>query len=260
MPSTRPGTARTGAPELERPPHRPATRPRFPLQRQAGSRCRRRAWPPPGSRTRRRATRSSPRPSPRAAPRPGTTPTVPLTPSQAAALVDPTKVKKVRNSFHLDVSPANPNVTHPPIVTVDFSGLFFAGGPSASLSSVSVTIQPPQNAAPLLFNAGNTPSLATLAPGASASVTGAFKVPGPAAKGSGQTDSAYVAVLTAVEGAVLKASASSGVTGPTGTISATPPAPVTTIQHLPILSIPKSGPSTTPPRPTRTQPSRPPHV
>ncbi|HKB33094.1 MAG TPA: hypothetical protein VKF16_04440, partial [Candidatus Dormibacteraeota bacterium] len=182
------------------------------------------------------------------------TATVPLTPSQAAALVDPTKVKKVRNSFHLEVSPANPNVTQPAIVNVDFSGLFFAGGPSASLSSVSVTIQPPQNAAPLLFNSGNTPSLATLAPGASASVTGAFKVPVPAAKGSGQTDSAYVAVLTAVEGAVLKASASAGGTGPTGTISATPPAPVTTIEHLPILSIAKSGPSTIAAGTTETNP------
>ena len=179
---------------------------------------------------------------------------VPLSASQAAMLVDPTKVKKVRNSLHLEVSPANPNVTQPAIINVDFSGLFFGGGPSASVSNVILIIQPPQSAAPLQFNSGNTPLLATLAAGASASVTGAFKVPVPAAKASGQTDSAYLAALTAVEGTVLKASASASGTASTGTISAAPPAPVTTIEHLPILSIAKSGPSTIAAGTTETNP------
>ncbi len=169
---------------------------------------------------------------------------VPLTPSQAASLVDPTKVKDVRNSFHLEVTPANPSVVQPAIVNVDFSGLFFGGGPSATISNVTVTIQPPLGAAPLQFNPSNRSALATVAPGASASVTGTFSVPAPPAKGNGQTDSSYFTSLAAVEGLPLKATASATGTATTGTINAAPPAPVTTVEHLPIVSIAKSGPST----------------
>ena len=167
---------------------------------------------------------------------------VPLTPTQAATLVDPTKVKKVRNSFHLEVSPANPNVTQPAVINVDFSNLFFGAGASASVSNVKVTVQPPQNASPLVFNSGNTPALATLAPGASAPVTATFQVPVPAAKGT-QTDSSYFTSLSAVEGTVLTASATASGTAPTGTISATSPPNVSTTEHLPIVSIAKSGPT-----------------
>jgi len=167
---------------------------------------------------------------------------VPLTPAQAAALVDPTKVKKVRNSFHLEVSPANPNVTQPAIIDVDFSTLFFGASPSASVSNVKVTIQPPQNAAALVFSSGNTPALATLAPGASAPVTGTFQVPLPAAKGT-QSDSSYFTSLSTVEGTLLTASSTASGTAPTGTITATPPPNVSTTEHLPIVSVKKSGPA-----------------
>jgi RHS repeat-associated protein len=167
---------------------------------------------------------------------------VPLTPTQAATLVDPTKVKKVRNSFHLEVSPANPNVTQPAIINVDFSTLFFGAGPSASVSNVKVTVQPPQNASPLVFSSDNTPALATLAPGASAPVTATFQVPVPAAKGT-QTDSSYFTSLSAVEGTVLTTSATASGTAPAGTISATSPPNVSTTEHLPIVSIAKSGPT-----------------
>jgi RHS repeat-associated protein len=182
------------------------------------------------------------------------TATVPLTASQAAALVDPTKVKKVRNSFHLEVSPANPNVTQPAIINVDFSGLFFGGGPSASLSGVNVTIQPPQNAVPLQFNSGNTPALATLGPGVSASVTGSFKVSVAAAKGSGQSDSAYLSALSAIEGTVLKATASASSTAPTGVVNAAPPPAVSTTEHLPMVLISKSGPASVAAGTTETNP------
>jgi RHS repeat-associated protein len=178
---------------------------------------------------------------------------VPLTPAQAAALVDPTKTKKVRNSFHLEVSPANPNVTQPSIVNVDYSNLFFGAGPSASVSNVKVTIQPPQNAAPLVFNSTNTPALAALAPGASAPVTGTFQVPVPAAKGS-LSDSDYFTSLSAVEGTVLTASATASGTAPTGTITAAAPPNVSTTEHLPIVSIKKSGPAQLNPGDTETNP------
>ncbi len=170
------------------------------------------------------------------------TASVVLTPAQATTLVDPTKVKKLRNNFHLEVAPANPNVTQPAIINVDFSNLFFGAGASASVSNVKVTVQPPQNASPLVFSSGNTPALATLAPGASAPVTGTFQVPLPAAKGT-QTDSSYFTSLSAVEGTVLTASATASGTAPTGTISAASPPNVSTTEHLPIVSIAKSGPA-----------------
>jgi RHS repeat-associated protein len=172
------------------------------------------------------------------------TASIPLTPTQVANLLDPTKVKKIRNSFHLEVSPANPNVTQPAIVNVDYSGLFFGAAPSASIGNVIVTIQPPLNTAPLLFNSANTPALATLASGASAPVSGTFKVPVPAAKPTGQSDSAYFAALSAVEGTALKASATASGTAPTGNVAAATPPQVTTTEHLPIVSIAKSGPAT----------------
>ncbi|HEV2218112.1 MAG TPA: RHS repeat-associated core domain-containing protein [Candidatus Dormibacteraeota bacterium] len=174
--------------------------------------------------------------------------------SQAAALFDPTKVKRLRNSFHLEVAPANPNVSQTAVINLDFSNLFYGGGASASLSNVKVTIQPPGATAPLQFNSTTTPALATLASGASASVQGAFVVPAAPAKASGQTDAAYFATLSGLEGSILKATGSATATAVTGTVNASSPAPVTTMEHLPIVSITKSGPANVTPGSTETNP------
>jgi hypothetical protein len=181
------------------------------------------------------------------------TATAVLSASQAASLFDTTKVKQIRNSFHLEVNPANPNVTQPAIANLDFSNLFFSGGASATLTNVNVAIQPPQGAA-ILFNPTTTPALASLPSGASQPVTATFQVPLAAAKGSGQSDSAYFSALTALEGAMLKATASASATAYTGTVNAAAPPAVTTIEHLPIVSITKSGPTTVVAGTTETNP------
>lgn len=165
-----------------------------------------------------------------------------LSPAQASSLFDPTKVKKIRNSFHLEVTPANPNVAQPAIVNLDFSNLFYSGGASAALSNVNVTIQPPQGSA-LQFNPTTTPALASLASGASASVSGTFAVPAPPVKAGGQTDAAYFTALAAVDGSSLQATASATGSASTGTVTAAAPPSVLTVEHLPIVSIAKSGPA-----------------
>ena len=181
------------------------------------------------------------------------TATLNLSAAQAASLFDPTKVKKIRNSFHLEVTPANPNVTQPAIVNLDFSQLFYGGGASASLAKVMITIQPPSGA-PLQFNSTTSPALATLASGQSASVSGPYVVPAPPTKAAGQSDSDYFAALSALEGALLKATASASATAATGAVSAPAPAPVTAVEHLPIVSITKSGPANVTPGTNETNP------
>jgi len=174
-----------------------------------------------------------------------------LTPSQAAAL---TGGARVRNSFHIEVTPTNPNVVQPSIVNVEFTGLLASSGTSATLTNLSATINPPANAMQLQFNATTNPSLASLASGASASVSGAFTVPRPPAKASGESDTDYFAALRALEGAPLTASASASGMAGVVLVAAPPPPPVTTIEHLPIVSIDKSGPPSVGAGATETNP------
>jgi hypothetical protein len=179
---------------------------------------------------------------------------LPLTAYQAAALSGSTSIARVRNTFHLEVTPANPDVVQPAIVNVDFTGLLASSGSSATLTNLSATIVPPANALPLQFSATTNPSLASLASGASASVSGAFTVPPPPSKASGQSDADYFAALSALEDARLTASASAGGMANTVTVSAPPTPPVTTIEHLPMVSIDKSGPPSVGAGSTETNP------
>jgi hypothetical protein len=163
-----------------------------------------------------------------------------LTPSQAAAL---SGGARVRNSFHVEVTPANPNVVQPSTVNVDFTGLLASSGTSGTLTNLSATIYPPVGGIAVTFNAATNPSLASLAVGASVSVSAGFTVPPPPAKASDESDTDYFAALRALEGAQFTATASaSGMAGAV-LVAAPPPSPVVTIEHLPIVSLAKSGPS-----------------
>ncbi len=177
-----------------------------------------------------------------------------LTATQAASLFDPTKVKRLRSSFHLEVSPANPNVTQPAIVSLDFTNQFYGSNNSASLTNVNVAIQPPQGAAALQFNSTNTPTFRSLASGASVSVSGSYSVPAPPGKTSTQSDASYFSVLNALEGLSLKATASASATAGTGNVNAVGPPLITTVLHLPIVSISKSGPANVTAGTTETNP------
>ena len=163
-----------------------------------------------------------------------------LTPSQAAAL---SGGARVRNSFHVEVTPTNPYVVQPAIVNVDFTGLLAISGTSATLTNLSATIYSPVGGIAVTFTAATNPSLASLVAGASVSVSAGFTLPPPPAKASGESDTDYFATLRALEGARLTASASaSGMAGAV-LVAAPPPSPVVTIEHLPIVSLAKSGPS-----------------
>jgi len=165
---------------------------------------------------------------------------VALTPSQAAAL---SGGARVRNSFHVEVTPANPNVVQPSIVNVEFTGLLASSGTSGTLTNLSATIYPPVGGMAVTFTAAANPSLASLAVGASVSVSAGFTVPAPPAKASGESDADYLASLWALESAQLTASASAGGMAGAVLVAAPPPSPVVTIEHLPIVSLAKSGPS-----------------
>jgi len=172
------------------------------------------------------------------------TATVPLTPSQVTTLLDPTKVKAIRNSFHVEVSPTNPNITQPSVISVDFSGIFFGGSPapSGSINNVNVTVQLPTGSAVTITSA-TIPAFASLASGASANYSTTFKVPVPAARGSTELEADYVQRLTNLNGSTLVAKGSAQGTGSSGPVSASTP-PVTTTVQVPIVTIAKSGPTT----------------
>jgi RHS repeat-associated protein/uncharacterized repeat protein (TIGR01451 family) len=172
------------------------------------------------------------------------TASVPLTPSQVTTLLDPTKVKAVRNSFHLEVSPANPNITQPSINNVDFSGIFFGAtpAPSGAVTNVTITVQPPSGS-PIQITSAQVGGLASLAPGGAANYSATYQVPTVAAKGTTETEAAYVSRLKAIEGTALTASATASGSSTGGTVTTRAPA-VSTTEHLPIMTITKSGPAT----------------
>ena len=172
----------------------------------------------------------------------------PLTPSEVAALAGPASSARVRNTFHLEVTPANPNVVQPAIVNVEFTGLLASSGSSGALTNLKVTIYPPAGAMPLQFN------VASLANGASTSVSGTFTVPPPPIHASGEADASYVAALSALNGAHLNASATASGTANTVLVTAPAPPPVTSIEDVPIVSIVKSGPPSVAAGTTETNP------
>ena len=163
-----------------------------------------------------------------------------LTPSQAAVL---SGGARVRNSFHVEVTPTNVNVVQPSIVNVEFTGLLASSGTSATLTNLSATIYPPVGGTALTFTSATNPSLASLAAGALVSASAGFTVPPPPAKATDESDTDYFATLWALEGAHLTASAyASGMAGAV-LVAAPPPSPLVTIEHVPIVSLAKSGPS-----------------
>ena len=180
--------------------------------------------------------------------------TVPLTPSQVTTLLDPTKVKAVRNSFHLEVSPANPNITQPSVSNVDFSGIFFGSTPvpSGAVTNITIALQPPSGSA-IQITSAQVNGLASLAPSASANYSATYQVPAVASKGTTETDDAYTSRLKAIEGSTLTASASASGASTSGNVTTSAPA-VSTTEHLPIMTITKMGPPTIPAGTTGTFP------
>ena len=107
--------------------------------------------------------------------------------------------------------------------------------------NVVVTVTPPSGP-PVQITSSTVPAFASLAVGASANYATTYRVPAATSRGTNETEAAYFQRLTGLEGFSLNASASVTASGPTGPVSANAP-PVSTIEHLPILGIVKSGPA-----------------
>ena len=167
---------------------------------------------------------------------------VTVTPSQIAILKDPSKVNGLRDVVHFEVTPRATTQGQPFNYRNDVTNLFQSQ--SAAVSNVTITINQPSGG-PAQFTGSTTPGLASLAPGASVSVTSAYQVPRVAAKGASESDSDYLARLTALNGSSMQAMATASGSGPNGTVQAPAPAPVSTREQLPIVTIAKSGPATT---------------
>jgi RHS repeat-associated protein len=164
-----------------------------------------------------------------------------VTPSQIAFLSDPTKVQALRNVVHFEVTMRNSNAAEPYIDAELVANPFQSQPNVGAVSNITVTFTFPDGTNTTV-NSSQVAGLALLAPGASLAVTTTFKVPVPAARAAGETDNAYLARLIALEGSALTTSASATGTGFSGPVTAGPVS-VTTAEHLPIVTIVKSGPT-----------------
>jgi RHS repeat-associated protein len=173
------------------------------------------------------------------------------TPSQIAFLADSEKVEDIRNVVHFEITPRQGEEdAQTPFATEELRNPFQTeevddhGLPKAkagTVTNITVTFTFPDGTKATV-NSSQVAGLALLAPGGSIAVTTTFKVPVPAARAPGETDAAYMARLVALEGSALTTTANASGTGFSGTVTATSN-PVTTAEHLPIVTIVKSGPT-----------------
>jgi RHS repeat-associated protein/uncharacterized repeat protein (TIGR01451 family) len=119
-------------------------------------------------------------------------------------------------------------------------------------NNVAVTVTPPSGPT-VQITSSTVPAFTSLAPGGSVNYAATYNVPTGTPRGSNETELAYLNRLTGLEALSLKASASVTATGPTGNVSANAP-PVTTTEHVPIVTINKSGPATVTAGTTATYP------
>src|SRR6266567_1267680 len=167
--------------------------------------------------------------------------TLTVTPSQIATLSDPTQVQGLRNVVHFEVTTRNSSAAEPYLDAELVNNPFQSQSNVGAVTNITVTFNLPDGSKATV-DSSTVAGLASLAPGGSIAVTTTFKVPAPAARAAGDTDSAYLARLTALEGSSLNATASASGTGFSGTRTATA-SQVTTAEHLPIVTIFKSGPT-----------------
>jgi RHS repeat-associated protein len=182
------------------------------------------------------------------------TATISLSPAQTVLLLDPAQTTRIRNTFHAEPVPRDQSGHgSPATINVDFCQQLFASQPSGTVSNVTVTITP-RGAAPVALGPAAFPGLAALAPGASVLVSAQSLVPVPASKQAGESDATYLARLTAIEGSQLVGTATAVGTGATGQVSAPPAISGPTTEHVPVVHVAKSGPTSADAGTTATYP------
>src|SRR5207245_3541239 len=101
---------------------------------------------------------------------------VPLTPAQVAFLLDRTRVTEVRNTLHTEIRPRVQGGNGQPDTVNNVFCQLLQPGTSGNATNVSITITPPTGL-PVQFTATTTPGLASIAPGASVTVSTPYTVP-----------------------------------------------------------------------------------
>ncbi len=187
-----------------------------------------------------------------------------LSPAQIAMLVDPHQVHRLRNVIHFEVVPAKSHEdrqakggddernSRASTSAVGLANPLQSQADAGAATNVVVTIALPSGQT-VQFSSSTTLALASLAPGATVTLTTTYRVPVVAARGIGELDAAYLQRLANLEGSALRASAAVSASAPSGPVSSTA-APVTTTEHLPIVTITKTGPVTVAAGSTATYP------
>jgi hypothetical protein len=165
---------------------------------------------------------------------------VTLTPAQIAFMSDPNQVQAVRNVIHFEVVPRNSQAAQPFDDDPQFANPLQSHAIAAAATNVVVTVTTPDGAK-VQVTSSTVPGLASLAPGASVGYSTSFRVPAVGGKASGESDADYLKRLAGVEGSSLSATAGAAGTGFSGPVSASA-GRVTSIEHLPIVGITKTGP------------------
>ncbi len=163
-----------------------------------------------------------------------------LSAAQVGVLADPRRSSGIRNVVHVEVTPRDPKNGQPYIYRADFANPFSPAG--LPLTGVSVAFTLPDGSTRTIGQS-TVPALASIPLGGSVAVPTKWSVPTLALPGANEADAAYLSRLAAAEGSALSASATATGTGGGGTRTATAP-PVSTVEHLPIVSVGKSGPAT----------------
>ena len=190
-----------------------------------------------------------------------------LTAAQITAL---SHASGVRATVHLEVTPRNSNAAQPASDTESLSNPL-QSGTSATITNASVTATLP-NASTVTVDKTKVAALASIAAGSTVTATTTYVVPVPGVEKAAESDGTYLARLRALVGATLSASASAKGTaagapgcsggdpghhygGSTHHDPTKPPATpagavatgirtVSSTEHLPVLSLSKTGPAT----------------
>ena len=169
------------------------------------------------------------------------TATTTLTTSQVDLLLDPSRVSKIRNVIHLEVTPRAVKNGQPFTFRTEFAAALQQQ--SGLATDAAVTITPPSGD-PVIFDVNTDPGLGAIGPGEDRTETATYAVPVPDPKDAAETDADYLARLAALDGRTLTATADATATGLGGHELTAPQASADTTEQLPILSIAKTGPAT----------------
>jgi len=163
-----------------------------------------------------------------------------LSAAQVVVLADPKRSNGIRNVVHVEVTPRDPKLGQPFVYQAQFSDPVPVGG--NPITGVSVVFTLPDGSTKTV-DQSSVPGLASIPVGGSVDVPAKYTVPVVAPPGTNEADAAYLSRLGAVEGSTLTAKATVTGTGAGGALTAATD-PVSTTEHLPIVSVGKSGPAT----------------